>query len=74
MLPSFQSRRNGRILPPLTVLLLLFAALDISSADSIAAEDKVEYVIAISADGLVPAKVKSNLDDLPNFRRLRSEG
>ena len=58
----------------LTIFLLLLAALDICTADSIAASDKVEYVIAISADGLVPAKVKSNLDDLPNFRRLRSEG
>ena len=58
----------------LTIFLLLLAALDICTADSIAASDKVEYVVAISADGLVPAKVKSNLDDLPNFRRLRSEG
>lgn len=76
-LPSYQSllpsRRNGRVLP-LTIFLLLFAALDICNADSIAASDKVEYVVAISADGLVPAKVMSNLDDLPNFRRLRSEG
>ena len=65
-LPLFQSL--------LRIFALLFAVLDICTADSIAAEDKVEYVIAISVDGLVPAKVKSNLDDLPNFRRLRSEG
>ena len=77
MLPLFQlllpSRRNGWVLP-LTIYVLLFAAIDICTADSIAAEDKVEYVIAISVDGLVPAKVKSNLDELPNFRRLRNEG
>ena len=58
----------------LTIFLILFVALDICVADSIAPEDRVEYVIAISADGLVPAKVKSNLDELPNFRRLRREG
>ena len=77
MLPLFQSllpsRRNGWVLP-LTIYVVLFAAIDICTADLIAAEDKVEYVIAISVDGLVPAKVKSNLDELPNFRRLRTEG
>lgn len=65
---------SARMVLPLIIFVLLFAAIDICTADSIAAEDKVEYVIAISVDGLVPAKVKSNLAELPNFRRLRSEG
>eukprot|EP00563_Minutocellus_polymorphus_P010713 CAMPEP_0181062636 /NCGR_PEP_ID=MMETSP1070-20121207/23186_1 /TAXON_ID=265543 /ORGANISM="Minutocellus polymorphus, Strain NH13" /LENGTH=551 /DNA_ID=CAMNT_0023142723 /DNA_START=27 /DNA_END=1682 /DNA_ORIENTATION=- len=71
ILSQSPARRNGsfaRILS-LTISLMLLLVLDICTADSIAEKDKVEYVIAISVDGLVPNKVLG----LPNFQRLRSE-